>query len=214
MNQTQLLQSPARQTQPGGVNPFARALAEAERANYSQQGADDSTLSTSEAASQPTDGMYPDLEKQQTESARLHRLEQMRRRLHAEINPIDMQPVFDARQRQVEEQIKALRVDLKGLLTPIVAKSAKQAELTLMTRIVEPGQTGNYFITFFRELRSRIMLHKQNINSASTCLNISKGKEHKKGKQPGLVVAGQDHEQTTTIQDMMHHERSNNYAGS
>lgn len=214
MNQIQPLQSPARQTQPVGINPFARALAEAERerATY-PQGASDSVPSNSEAASQPADGMYPDVEKQQKESARLQRLEQMRRKLHAEINPIDMQPVFDARQKQVEEQILALRSDLKGLNRD-VAKFTKEVEVTLMTRIVKPGQTGSYFITFFGKLRSLIMLLRQNIKSASTCLNISKGKAHKKGKQPGLVVAGQDHEQTSTIQDMMHHERSNNYAGS
>ncbi|MBP7774511.1 hypothetical protein KA078_01835 [Candidatus Woesebacteria bacterium] len=213
MNQTQLLQSPARQTQPGGVNPFARALAEAERANYSQQGASDSVTSNSEAASQPTDGMYPDLEKQQTESARLHRLEQMRRRLHAEIHPTEMQQVFDARQRQVEERILAVREELKALNRG-VAVIAQEIQATLMTRIVEPGQTGSYFINYFTHLRGRIILLKQSIKSASTCLNIVRDKAQKRGKQPGLVVAGQDHEQTTTIQDMMHHERSNNYAGS
>ena len=210
MNQIPL-QSPARQTQPIGINPFARALAEAERATYSQQ---DSVSSNDEAAAQPADGVHAGLEQQQKESARLQRLEQMRRRLHAEINPTNQRQLFDARQEQVEKKINALRNELKGLLTPNVAKSAKQAELTLMTRIVEPGQTGSYFVTFFAELRGRIMLLKENIKSASTCLNIRRGKEHKKGKQPGMVVAGQDHEQTSTIQDMMHHERSNNYAGS
>ncbi len=214
MNQTQPLQSPARQTQSVGINPFARALAEAERATYSQQGTgSDSVPSNSEASHQPTDNMYPDLEKQQKESARMHQLEQMRRRLLAEINPVNMQPIFDARQKQVEEQILALRSDLKGLNRD-VAKFTKEVEVTLMTRIVKPGQTGSYFITFFGKLRSLILLLRQNIKSASTCLNISKGKAHKKGKQPGMVVAGQDHEQTSTIQDMMHHERSNNYAGS
>lgn len=214
MNQIQPLQSPARQAQPVGINPFARALAEAERATYSQQGpGNDSVPSNNEAVHQPADGMYPDLEKQQKESARMQRLEQMRRELLAKINPIDMQPVFDARQKQVEEQINALRRDLKGLHRD-VAKFTKEVEVTLMTRIVKPGQTGSYFITFFGKLRSLILLLRQNIKSASTCLNISKGKAHKKGKQPGMVVAGQDHEQTSTIQDMMHHERSNNYAGS
>ncbi len=220
MNQTQPLQSPARQPHTG-VNPFARALAEAERTSYAQRthsdavptNGQDTFMPAGEPSSQEP-AFSPDMLKmQQEEAARLQRLEVMRKRLHEQINPVDTTALFDAREREVKKQIDSLRAELK-MLVKDVAHFEKEVEVTLMTQIVEPGQKGSYFITFFSKLRMFIMFLRQKIKSARTWLNTSKGKARKKGKKPGLVIDGQSHEKTTTVQDMMHHERNNNYAGS
>lgn len=213
MNQSQPLQSPARQSPQVGVNPFARALAEAERTNYTPQSGQDSVLPAGENPFAQDSYSADTLQQQQFEAIRQQRLEKMRSRLHREINPVDTTALFDARQKQVADQITSLRSELK-MLVKEVAHFEKEVEVTLMTQIVEPGQQGNYFLTFFGKLRTWIMLLRQNIKSAQTCLNISKGKAQKRGKTPGIVIGGLAHEKTTSVQDMMHHERSNSYAGS
>jgi hypothetical protein len=100
------------------------------------------------------------------------------------------------------------------MLAKDVSKFEKEIERTLLTEVVEPGQTGSYFINFFHKLRSFIMLLRQKIKSASTWAKTAQSKKKKKSKQPGLQIGGLAHEKTSTIQDMMHHERSSTYGGA
>lgn len=207
-----------------GINPFARALAETEQSAYSnraipQQEAkspfSDALAKTGGNFTDLSNNISPDfLAQQQQELLKQKQREALRKRLHDKINPVDTTALFDAREREVKKQIDRLREDLK-LLSKDISKFEKEVEMTLLSEVVDPGQQGTYFINFFHQLRSLIMLLRQKVKSASTWLKASKGKQKKKkGKQPGMVIGGQDHEKTSTVQDMMHHERSSSYGGA
>jgi hypothetical protein len=214
------LASPAK-PKPGPINPFARALAETEQGAYSQQQPQENTSPFSDALARTggqfgdlSNGISPDVLKQQEEAVKKERQrEALRKKLHDQVNPTETTALFDAREREVKREIDQLRAELK-LLVKDVATFEREVEMTLMTEVVSPGQTGSYFINFFHKLRSFIMLLRQKIKSANTWLKASNGKKKKKSKQPGLQIAGLSHEKTSTVQDMMHHERSSTYGGA
>lgn len=227
MNQLQQ-QKPKPSTQSHGqVNPFARALAETEKSD-SQKG---NTLGTPPAGldafrqalqnaqhgeasnnsgSEPAAFSQEDWLKQQAELKKQQERAALRKKLHDQINPVDTQSLFDARDKQVKDQIDHLRKELKALSVE-VAEFNKEVEVTLLTKISKPGERGVYYISFFQQLRSFIMLLRQKISSARTWLQSFKGKQSKK---PGMQVKGQGFQQTKVVQDMMQHERSSSYAGA
>ncbi|MFH1966968.1 MAG: DUF5660 family protein [Patescibacteria group bacterium] len=208
------------------ANPFARALAETEK--NATTGPRQADTSISEALAK-TGGQLPTPNGHDNESVRRQQeamwLEQqkrvqherLRRRLHEQINPVESHAVFDARQKQVAEEISKLREELK-MLSKDVAAFDKEVELTLMTTVVEPGQTGSYFINFFQKLRQFIMLLRSKVQSArtwATQMSQKSAKKRKRGHQPGLDLAGQEgSEKTTSVHDMMHHERGQAYSGA
>lgn len=220
----QPLTSPAKQ-QPA-TNPFARALADAEREKQYSSTGNDSQNSTSlfSDALARTGGSFADYssddqnvfdqdeQRRQLEAQR--KREQMRRKLHDQVNPVDNIDVFNAREKQVKDEIDKLRSELK-LLVKEVASFQKDVEVTLMTEVVDPGLQGKYYLTFFSQLRSFIMLLRQKIHSARTWATQMSAKSSKKKSKlgPGMIVGGVAHEKTSTIQDMMHHERSSQYSG-
>lgn len=221
MNQSVLPPLPASTSPKSSTNPFARALAETEQNTYNQPQQNQDRSPFTDALSQ-TGGQFGDLpngmsadfmERQQEEMLKQQRREALRKKLHDQVNPVDNQAIFDAREKEVKKQIDQLRADLQ-MLSKDVAKFDKEIEMTLLTEVVEPGQTGTYFINFFQKLRSLIMLLRQKIKSASTWAQTTRSKNKKKSKKPGLVIGGQDHEKTSTVQDMMHHERSSSYGGA
>ena len=138
----------------------------------------------------------------------------LRKKLHDQVNPVDMHAVYDAREKQVKREIDQLRAELK-LLSKEVGAFHKEIEVTLQSEVAHPGQTGKYYLTFFRELRHFIMLLRQKIHSARTWATQFHTKQSKKQKRSGagLQIVGQAHEQTKTVFDMMHHERSSTYSG-
>lgn len=203
------------------ANPFARALAETEKSSTDADASSQPDL-LSQAFSQSganlnstfDNNVYPDQAALLEEQQRKARLEQMRRQRHAEINPVSSNELFSAREAQVKKEIDQLRQEL-ALLAKDVAAFDKEVELTLQTTITHPGQTGSYYLNFFQKLRQFIMLLRQKIQSARTWATTFYGKSAKKrSKQPGLTIGGQQFQQTTTIQDMMHHERSVTYGGA
>lgn len=215
------LASPAK-SQKGAVNPFARALAETEQSTYSQQDNSSENKSPFSDALSRTGGQFgdlsngvsPDFLKHQQETLlKEKQREALRKKLHDQINPTETTALFDAREREVKREIDMLRKDLQ-LLVKDVAKFEKEVDMTLRTEVVSPGQTGSYFINFFHKLRSFIMLLRQKVKSANTWLKTSSSKKKKKSKQPGLQIGGLSHEKTSTVQDMMHHERSSTYGGA
>ncbi len=215
---------PASQAAAQQSNPFARALAESEKAAYSDnKNPSNNNQDLSEAFAR-TGGQFPDfgnqnspdfLAQQQAELAEKQKREVLRKKLHDQINPVDAKDVFSAREKQVAREIDELRKELR-LLVGDVAKFEKEVELTLMTEVVDPGQQGKYFLAFFQQLRAFIMLLRQKIKSARTWSSAfsQKSKKKKGRKTGGMVVEGLSHEKTTTVQDQMHHERSNSYGGS
>lgn len=221
MNQLQQQKPSAKTKQSGSINPFARALAETEQSTdfqKSSSGIDAFREALSKANSGDSSAMaQAGLGDMQTEDYFKHQQEEfqkqkerelLRKKLHDRVNPVDNQALFDAREKQVKDQIEKVRNELKMLAVEIKSLN-KDIELTLMTEIANPGLQGTYFINFFDQLRSLIQLLRQNVKSASTWLQSHRGKQKK-----GMQIKGQSHQKTSTVQNMMHHERSNSYAGA
>ncbi|MCA9372842.1 hypothetical protein KC921_01940 [Candidatus Woesebacteria bacterium] len=206
----------------GTTNPFARALAEAEK--MASQGGDKTPMGSEPNVLSGLDG-FPGLNQlggpqfdqeamllEQQEKAKRDR---MRRQLHEQINPVETTKLYDARQKQVKDEIDKLRYELKAMANE-VAEFHKEVELTLMTEIgSHPGMDGKYYLNFFQQLRALIVLLRQKIKSARTWATQLNSKKKKKQKVTGagIVIEGSGHEQTKSVFDMMHHERSNAYGG-
>jgi len=220
------LQSPAK-SRPS-VNPFAQALADAEREKQSGGNLPPSQNSDlfRDALAQ-TGGNFGDfsspnndqsqsqnLAEQQRQLEEKRKKEALRRKLHERVNPVETINVFSAREEQVKKEIDLLRQELRGLSKEI-ASFHKEVELTLMTEVSNPGADGKYYLSFFQQLRSFIMLLRQKVSSARTWSTQMHSKKNKKNGKAGagMMISGQDYEKTTTIQDMMHHERSSTYSG-
>ncbi len=229
------LASPARK--PPTVNPFAKAMADMEREKPAT--GDNSGVNPQDASSKlfsdalaRTGGQFGDFNygqpDQSTDNAQnpannvdwqaeqqrqleKQQLEAAHKRRHDQINPVDTIDVFNARENQVKKEIDQLRQELKLLATDVI-KFEKEVDITLMTQVVNPGQDGKYYISFFQQLRSFIMLLRQKIKSASTWATQMHGKSKKKQRM-GMMIGGTGYEKTSTIQDMMHHERSSQYSG-
>jgi len=217
----QSLPNPAKRSQP--VNPFARALAETEQAMSGPSTQPTDALNPFSDALSKTGGNYDfsqgndqnALEQQQKMMEEQRKKEMMRRKLHDQINPVNTHELFSSREKKVKEEIDKLREELK-MLAKDVAKFHKDVEVTLMTEVVDPGQDGKYYLTFFQKLRTFIMLLRQKIKSAATWATQMHSKKSKKKKRKGaagMIIGGADHEKTTTVQDMMHHERNSQYSG-
>lgn len=156
----------------------------------------------------------PDAQRRAQEKARLDQEKKLlQKKLHDKVNPVDQTDVFNAREEQVKKQIEELRKELRAMAGEVKA-FYKEVDITLMTETVEPGTSGTYFINFFHQLRQFIALLRQKIRSARTWLNTSKAKQKKKPKRGGILIQGSQHEQTASVFDTMHHERSSTYGGS
>lgn len=222
MTQLQQNKTNTNKQQAGQVNPFARALAEMEKSgeqspinssNVSNLDAFRNALKNrpSDSVGQPGLGDFGSAEfhkRQQEALKQQQQKEALRKKLHDQVNPVEAQALFDAREKQVKEQIDQLRYELR-MLVQEVKELDKEAELTLMTNVAEPGQTGSYFLSFFQKLRSWIQLLRQTVRSAHTWLKAGQGKRNKQMK-----MKGQGHQTTSSVQNMMHHERSTAYAGA
>lgn len=204
------------------VNPFARALAETEQ-SFNQPNQPTGTNSLFSDALSKTGGAFdfgqagdnqpnPENFAEQQRKMEAERKKQLlRKKLHDQVNPVDQVDLFNAREKRVKEQIDQLRNELTFLVKD-VAKFKKDVEVTLMTEVGQPGQDGKYYISFFQQLRSFIMLLRQKVKSASTWATQLQSKKRKRAKK-GLMIGGNSSEKTSTIQDMMHHERSTQFSG-
>jgi len=201
-------QSTGGQSTDFGNDPFADALART-GGQYSDQFSD---------TANPLDSPYSqynqaDLLKKQQEEAQKARL---KKELHDRINPVETTDIFNARREQVAREIDQLREDLKKLAFEI-SNFHKEVDITLMSAISDPGEQGKYYLNFFQKLRAFIMMLRQQVQSARTWMQqsqIKKSKKKRRGAAPGMMVEGSSHEQTQTIFDTMHHERSSTYGGS
>jgi len=211
----------SKKPQPGAhqTNPFARALAETEQATSNQQPAP-LTNPFSEALAR-TGGSFQDNQQQSPfdQQAQMKQLEDqrkkeaLRRKLHDQVNQVNReQAIFNAREDQVRKEIEKLREEL-ALLAKDVNKFNKEIEISIMSEVVDPGQQGKYYLNFFQQLRAFIMLLRQKIRSARTWSSQFSAKKKKKSKKPGMEIGGAQHEKTSTVYDMMHHERSSQYSG-
>lgn len=191
-------------------NPFARALAETEKQSVSGNTGSDQVPSPNFPSR--TQSSQEQLLKQNQEKMAQERL---RRQFHDRVNPVNAKDVFNARKEQVKKEIEQLRYELK-MLSQEIKKFHKEVEVTLMANVADPGLDGTYFRNFFQQLRYWIMLFRQQVHSARTWANQFSSKSKKKRARKmgaGIMIEGADHEQTKSIFDTMHHERSNAYGG-
>ncbi len=223
--QPALTKTSTNQNYQGSVNPFARALSETEkisgRPNASQadlaqtfsSGLMQPPLSAEARQQQETDRLRREQQQRLLEAEKKRR----RQKLHERINPVETTDVFSARKREVAKQIEKLRAELQALVQD-VKKFHQEVEVSLLSQVTDPGENGAYYLNFFQKLRQLIILLRKKISSArtwATQMNAkSKKKKARKGKRPGLEIAGTKSEKTSTVFDMMHHERSNAYGGS
>jgi len=231
MNQTPL-KPPGSSASPQASNPFARALAELENQQSTSGGRSTDNLDPFSQAMMDSGGNWadavdpnnpfanpyaqPNLEEQQRLQAEEAKKARLRKELHDKVNPVDMTDVFNARREQVAKEIDKLREDLQALASEI-SKFHKEVDITLQTAVSDPGEQGKYYLSFFQQLRALIMLLRQRVQSARTWMQQSQMKSAKKkrrGAAPGMVIDGNAHEQTKTIFDTMHNERSSTYGGS
>ena len=207
------------------TNNLAKALFEQEQNRQSAQmgsdngaGLDPFTQALARSGSQLDWGNQLDPAAQdpdwQQNAEKQKRLEMMRRKLHEQINPVNEQQVFAAREEEVKAEIDKLRQELKGLARDVVAFD-KEVELTLMTQVAEP-RSGKYFFNFLHKLRLWIMSLRMKVQKAASWATTISGKNTKKRKHfgAGIMVDGNSFEQTKSIFDTMHHERSMTYGGS
>jgi hypothetical protein len=218
-NFSQALASTAKQRPQ--VNPFAQALADSEREkSFPSNGIANPSNPFSEALSK-TGGSFSDFGSPQMDMAEQQRLmeeqrkkEMLHKKLHDQVNPVDTTDIFNAREQRTKQEIEQIRKELR-LLSQEINAFHKEIEITLMTETVSPGQEGTGYKSFFQQLRAFIILLRQKIGNARTWATQLNGKKAKKKSKsgPGLNIAGAGHEKTSTIQDMMHHERSSQYSG-
>ncbi len=203
------------------VNPFAQALADSEREKSFAGSTPPSPHNPFSEALSKTGGSFSDFGSNQMDMADQQRLmeeqrkkEMLHKKLHDQVNPVDTRDIFNARERQTKQEIEQIRKELSMLSREVVAFH-KEVEITLMTQTVDPGTEGIGYKNFFHQLRALIMLLRQKIHSAHTWATQLNGKKAKKKSKsgPGLNIAGEAHEKTSTVQDMMHHERSSQYSG-
>lgn len=209
--------------QSHAANPFARALAETEKVGGGTHQQPDATNLFSDALSK-TGGQLPDispdqpspeqLKKQQEEAEKKLKQDRLKRKLHDQVNPTDMVDVFNSREKQVKEEIEKTRNELK-LLAQDIAKFQKDVDVVVYQEVVNPGQEGTYYISFFQQLRQFIMLLRQKIKSARTWANqVHSKKKKKKGRfGAGIRVGGNSAEQGRAVHDMMHHEQNTAFSG-
>jgi hypothetical protein len=215
-NFSQALASTAKQRPQ--VNPFAQALADSEREKSFSGNVPTPSNPFSDALAKTGGydfGSQPmDMAEQQRLMEEQRKKEILRKKLHDQVNPVDATDIFNAREQQTKREIEQTRHEL-SLLSKEIAAFHKEIEITLMSETVAPGLEGIGYKNFFHQLRSFIMLLRQKISSARTWATQLNGKKAKKKSKsgPGLNISGEAHEKTSTVQDMMHHERSSQYSG-
>jgi uncharacterized protein DUF5660 len=205
------------------LNPFAKALAEKEKHPFvgqkTQANKDDFPDTLAQSVANPNLGQdqisQDQLKAQQKEAEKKAekkaKKERLRKKLHDQVNPVDQIDVFSAREQRVKEEIEQVRKELKALAVEI-SKFHKDVEVTLMTKVVNPGQEGTYYISFFQKLRTFIILLRQKIHSARTWARQMNAKKKKRHSKFGAGLDFKGNEAKATF-DSMHHERYNAYSG-
>jgi hypothetical protein len=204
MNNT--LTKPSSSSSHSNVSPFARALAEAK--------AGDQSNSYVQNPNRLSD-MSPDqmAEQQRLQEEKMRR-ERLRQTLHRQINPVETTDVYNAEKQRVKKQIEEIRHELK-LMVAEVAAFHEEIEISIMANVPDAGTQGKYYFSFFEKLKELIKMMRQQIHSARTWATAMHGKKKKRqGGKAGLEIGGQQYEQTATIYDRAHHERSTQYSGS
>lgn len=188
------------------VSPFARALAEAKAGEQGSNFSQNHNRLSDMAPDQVAEQQRLQLEKQKRE--------RLRDQLHRQINPVEATDVYNAERQRVKKEIEEIRHELKLMVSELAAFHA-EVEVSIMANVPDPGVQGKYYFTFFQKLKELIKMLRQQIHSAHTWATTMQSKKKKRAKgKGGMEIGGQQHEQTATIYDRAHHERSTQYSGS
>lgn len=201
---------PAKSGHNASVNPFARALAEAEKrsAHNRPSQRDEHSLDQIPGLNDPSQ-LTPDFFNEQQEQLKEEqRKEQLKRELHQKINPVDTHEVFSAKEIKVKKEIEEIRKNLKELSKEIT-RFYTEVDITLDKNVPKVGQTGTYYMNFFQKLRKYIEDLVQRFKSARTWHQQAQAKNQKK-RGMGINFKNEG----KAAHDIMHHERSNAYSGS
>lgn len=203
-------------TMPGQNDLFREAMARA-NANPANSSKDQATPQGQAGGNDYLNPLTNQLlnEQNQAELIKKQQKEALRKRLHDQINPVETHSVFDGQAQRTKEELEKTRQELKQLAREIEA-FRKDIGIELDKEMREPGFSGDYYVSFFQKLRNLIMLLRQKVKSARTWSQQMQAKQAKKKrkKTPGMVIGGASHEQTKTVFDIMHQERSSTYGGS
>ena len=107
------------------VNPFARALAETEKAYGGKNHAADENQNLFGEALAKTGGKIPqeannqDLIKQQEELQKEQKKAELRKKLHDQVNPVDQAEIFNANKQRTQKELEEVRRELKNLASEI-----------------------------------------------------------------------------------------------
>ncbi len=208
--------------QQQAVNPFAKALSETEQSLSRAPQANNSKNPFSEALARTggrlTDQSLSDadqdpaeIERQRQEMIKQQKKDALRKKLHDQVNPVQTTELFSAKEKRVAEELEKTREELK-LLAKELAGLRMDIDIETTKVVVNPGQQGAYYITYFQKLRAFIMLLRQKVRSARTWAKQMNAKKKKKRKVKGGLDRGGN--EAKTVHDMMHHERSTAYSGS
>lgn len=208
------------QTIGQATNPFARALAETEKSSYSHtkppQAGDNQLLS--EVLAQAGGQISPDTdpEKLQQQRAQLEaerKKQEMRKKLHDQVNPVNQKDIFNAQKIRTQKEIEEVRKELKKLAAEI-KKFHKEVDIAITQNVVPQGTEGIGLKSFFDKLKSFIILLTQQVRSTQTWMqqHQAKAKKKKRKVHGGVIMEGGKAE-SKAVFDMMHHERSSAYSG-
>ncbi|HEX7017330.1 MAG TPA: DUF5660 family protein [Patescibacteria group bacterium] len=213
-------------SQSSTINPFAKALAETEHSFGNQRPPQPGLNPFSEALARTGGAGVDDFgalnqpnqldplaqQRQLEEERKRQQKEALRRKLHDQVNPVDMVSVFSAREKRVAQELEKTRQELQALAKEI-AKFYKTVDIATFEEVVNPGTEGSYHISFYQKLRNFIMLLRQHVRSATTWANQMTAKNSKKKKKKKGPSLDFGRNETKAVHDTMHHERSNAFSG-
>jgi hypothetical protein len=202
-------------------NSFARALAELEKNSSGQKpknrlspnngandifNADQLKKSGQLPVGQNPDQAQPFQDQNMFQEMMKAEAEKKRRSLerHREINPIDLNEVYNARKERTKKEINQLRIELKKLAEEVGLLN-KEITLAVTQDATDMGLSGTYHENFFEKLKQLIIMLRQRVHSARTWARQQSMKQAKKRRKYGLNFAGNE---AKAVHDSFHHERS------
>ena len=205
------------------TNPFARALAESEKGAYASESPqlNEKNDLFSEALAR-TGGKIPqendpqELKKQEAKLKKEKKKAELRKKLHDQVNPVDQSEIFSANKERTKQELEEVRKELKVFASEI-SKFYKEVDIQTTQGVAFQGTTGLGLKSYFQKLKTFIMLLTQQVKSARTWMRAQKSKQQqmkaRKVKGGMKMEAGGGVQESKTVFDMMHHERSSSYSG-
>jgi len=159
-----------------------------------------------------------ELEKKQADLKKEQKKAELRKKLHDQINPVNQKDIFSASKERTKKELEEVRRELK-ILAKEISKFYKEVDIQTTQSVVPQGVSGIGLKSYFQKLKAFIILLTQKVKSARTWMQQQQSKQKKMNNRKikgGISVdrAGGKAQESKTIFDMMHHERSTAYSGA